>query len=415
MGYKGQIKMEKTYWDGQRGVFDQEWLRQRTWIDWYIVHAGHIVPVWDPVRDDTDILSNIDVLEREGNREGSSPISSLRQRRRHRRRQGQNLRHSVGSDDYSDESSGPDDPKPAAIRDLMELPDRTRLPSDSDGVVSQDSQTAYSCRRHHRYDQSSNCSDSQGSTYSTKAKIPVRQRSFSSSARSDWSDSISSNESSDDGDPFPQYGSPELSNPGGREIDNPAFSFLEEFKPVRELSSFLGTPPFTDFPCLYFSTILCSYYLDQVTVRWYNLNFTESEVILRDRDNIGCGIAHLDAAFIPSASGTLRKVDVLILSWAPPGTRYSLFLPQYKESNGTKDASDMPIPNGEYDESDRNVYNWVEYDRARAIPRWNRFNVLLVKELGGHLIYERIGTGELFTEALKTSVKRAEWTNIILL
>jgi hypothetical protein len=122
------------------------------------------------------------------------------------------------------------------------------------------------------------------------------------------------NDSSDEDFPFSQYRKPKPDSIYGREEDSQTAALLEQFKVARETSSFGGT---LFSPYLYFSTILCSYYVERVTVPDNNSGFMKDETILKDKDNIDCGLVHPDAPIALSASGPLHKVDVLVLSWAP--------------------------------------------------------------------------------------------------
>jgi hypothetical protein len=71
MGYQGHIHMAMDHWS----EFDQRWLRTRTWVDWHVFQNNHIVPVWNPERDGTEIWSDDEAPETEQERE-QSPIES---------------------------------------------------------------------------------------------------------------------------------------------------------------------------------------------------------------------------------------------------------------------------------------------------------------------------------------------------
>jgi hypothetical protein len=104
----------------------------------------------------------------------------------------------------------------------------------------------------------------------------------------------------------------------------------------------------------------------------------KDETILKDKNNIECGLVHPNAPIALSASGSLHKVDVLVLSWAPEEV--------YDLNNGVHEGNDFVS---------------------------SRFNVL-VKKYGDTPRYERIGTGELSAKALVASLRLAQWTEIIL-
>lgn len=54
VGWKGTIILAADHWS----EFDQRWLLERTWIDWYIADdTGKLALVWDPKRDGTDLTN----------------------------------------------------------------------------------------------------------------------------------------------------------------------------------------------------------------------------------------------------------------------------------------------------------------------------------------------------------------------
>jgi len=132
----------------------------------------------------------------------------------------------------------------------------------------------------------------------------------------------------------------------------------------------------------------------------YMLKRSTTYFVLKDKQHDVCGLVQHHEPLEFSASPVNQAVDVLILSYAAPGTvqRFpmnKLGLPQSKHIG--------PFEGGD-----------GEYILSEWHP-WNLFNVLLVEsQKENPQLMERVGVGALYKNAIEASLEPPRWTDIYL-
>jgi hypothetical protein len=295
MSLKKRVLLPVDHWS----EFDQKWLRERTWINWYVVHDDCIVPIWDPKRDQTVLNAEIEMLEEENDGEETIQLS-----------------------DDADE----------------------------------DEEELESC---------------------------------------------------------PQYGSPEHNNPYGRKAQSHMefIAVYSSHQSDNQLAIPLRIPEVLKFPCLYFWTLRCVYYLEPASFIDDSNNISgdrENFFVLKGskRDSAASGLVHLqNAPSIADSKPFAATVEILVMSYAAPGNCSAFPIEKLKgnETNAMAESSTV-----DEEKTDAELV-------INELHRWNRLNILVVCPSQGRLgVVERLGVGVLMKDAIADSVTQPNWSSICL-
>ncbi|KAI9684288.1 MAG: hypothetical protein M1822_005761 [Bathelium mastoideum] len=350
MGYKSRALLATDHWSD----FDEEWLRQRTWIDWHIIKNGEVISVWDPERDGTKLRSP-DVHS-----EATPAINS-----------------SVKS------VAGPEILPKAQLEDFSAASAEGESNNNASVYLHEDSHA-------------------DAALGSILVGASLRTDLEGKDKEDDQSDPHSSSQSdvnsAEDDEFCPQYGKPKDNNLYGR--DNAGhLDFLRKYRVAGRAQPSVKLPEPSNYPYLMFSTLHCSYYtaLPMWKERPYSYLAKSPKIIaLKDVNDNVCGLVQYDG---PSEVST---VEVLILSYSAPGTTSAFPI---ERLNGNQDGFSA-LPKAEVEDSE---------EILGEMHTWNLLNILLVTSRDRTTtVKERIGIGVLYKHAIEASITPARWAQVIL-